>query len=64
MNSKHNLPIPVDAFMAEGFQGNTLIVIPSQDLLIVLLRYPPGSEEVKDANLEQILTLLERALHA
>jgi CubicO group peptidase (beta-lactamase class C family) len=63
VNSKHNLPIPVDAFMAKGFQGNTLIVIPSQDLLIVLLRHPPGSDEVKDANLRQILTLLESALH-
>jgi len=37
-------------------------VIPSQDLLIVLLRHPPGSDEVKDANLKQILTLLESAL--
>jgi CubicO group peptidase (beta-lactamase class C family) len=63
VNSKHNLPVPADAFMAEGFQGNTLIVIPSQDLLIVLLRNPAGSDEVKDANLKQILTLLESALH-
>lgn len=54
--SERRLPsVPPDAYMASGFQGQRVFIIPSKELVVVRLGYDPGENFDFNAWLEDLL---------
>ena len=61
LNRNHEFPVPEDAFSMQGVGGQTTLVIPTHDLVVVRMGHFKGTS-VSDASLAKALTLLMKAV--
>lgn len=61
LNRNHEFPVPEDAFAMEGVGGQTTLVIPTHDLVVVRMGHYKGGA-VSGASLANALTLLMQAV--
>ena len=61
LNRNHEFPVPADAFSMQGVGGQTTLVIPTHDLVVVRMGHFKGTS-VSDASLAKALTLLMKAV--
>ena len=61
LNRNHEFPVPEDAFAMEGVGGQTTLVIPTHDLVVVRMGHYKGGV-VSGASLANAMTLLMKAV--